>query len=1019
MITGKPLELQVITDDLTGLFNRRFLNEKLSAVIEESKTRGDYFALVMLDMDRFKEVNDNFGHDEGDKALLWIADILRNSVRSGDVVIRFAGDEFFLILPGSKIREALAVSERIYNNIRQNPFKGSRGQVTVPVGISGGIAIFPDDASSVESILKSADLGLYLAKEQGRGKICLASEARQKKQVKIERQLFLTPPFVGRNKELISLTKSWSEVQVSGKSMTTLIAGEQGMGKTRLVTEFLNKAEMKKALYFQATCRRYELEIPYQAIIDLLNQWMRIQKPLFEKHYLKLPLRERLELLKVLPNLEMEIHGEAIERLENDHSMLYYGMANLFKSVAAELPFVIVIDDLQWIDSASLDLLSHILIQTPDLPIFSVLVVQSSGTDKYRNPEIASLFRKIERETPTTEIMLPKLGPESFRDIVRKIFNPEKPRELFAIEEILCTESEGNPLFFRELLLKIIDEKILVYSNDGWGIDKGKTLTTPEKVKDFILERLEGLDTEKKGLLQKAGAIGREFFFDLLREISETNEGHLLDMMDALLSQGFIEEVPNARLETYRFTSIQIQKAVYEELSSVRKKRLHLRITELLENEYHKKKGDFIEMLFYHSRQARNLEKAFLYGIQSAMKAYKNHGLKEALHYFSEAFTVYNELIPELKELHAKLYLTGAFSYTDACILGGRYEEAMKFLKTLPEDPRKKDFLGLLHFRKGDYLESKRLYEEAFSGYEDPSLKSRAKSRLADLHYSKGDYETALKEARGALGLATQAGSLSMEALALKTMGNVSIAEGKFGAAFTYYRQAIKHFLKMDDRAETAGCLNNMGLCHYLRKRYRPALKSFFRAKKFCDETGSHSMAIRINNNIGNVYLDTDQLKLAEEYYRRSLNLAEDTGDVPLSIASYRNLGIIFEKSEPSKSTSYYEKGLDLCKKIGEKSREAAFYMALSDLAAGKKDYGAAEDLCQSALSIRKKLGELEEEAFAGMKLLEIFRQSGNAEKFEKGKQAVEKLLEKFTTPLVDRQAQLVKAFEEMKRTGL
>ena len=167
MTSTRPLELQVITDDLTGLFNRRYLNEKLNEITNVCRKTKDHFALVMLDMDHFKEVNDNYGHDEGDKALIWISEILRNSIRSEDIIIRFAGDEFFLILPGAGIKEAHLVSERIYRNIRSNPFRGSRGQVSVDVGISGGIAIFPDDAGSVEEIFKAADNGLYLAKEEG------------------------------------------------------------------------------------------------------------------------------------------------------------------------------------------------------------------------------------------------------------------------------------------------------------------------------------------------------------------------------------------------------------------------------------------------------------------------------------------------------------------------------------------------------------------------------------------------------------------------------------------------------------------------------------------------------------------------------------------------------------------------------------------------------------------------------------------------------------------------------------
>lgn len=986
MTPNPPLELQVITDDLTGLYNRRYLNIKLREETERSERQKTRFGLIMLDLDHFKEVNDNYGHDEGDQALLWIADILCRSVRKCDFVIRFAGDEFFLILPGAGIKESRVIARRIYANIEHNPFRGSRGQVTVPVGISGGIAIFPDDAASVSDLMKASDRGLYLAKEQGRGKTCLASDARRFRERKIDRADLLTPPFTGRKHEQQKLKEAWSEVNRTGTSQVFVIRGESGMGKSRLVAEFLNELRPPAALALSSFCLPHEIEIPYQPIIDLLNQWIEKDKNDYEKHYSTLPGKEQRELLKLIPNFEIPAGdlpgGPGFQDSTTDNSRLYYGIANLFKSTAREHPLILVIEDLQWIDAAAMDMLTHILNQASETPILTLLSVQPVMTETFRHTEISRFLRILGRETRFSEIALAPLQNRHIQQIVRRIFKPEKPDELALVEEILCREAEGNPLFVKELLLKIVEEKILVFSSHGWMVDPTRKLTTPDRILDVVKDRVELMEEDLKNMLRQASVIGKEFLFEILRQVSGKNEGHLLDLLDKALAQGFLEEKADSRLETYRFSSLQVQKLLYDRFSSARKRRIHHQVMRILETEFHNKRGDYIQTMFFHAQKAGEHLKSFLYGCQGAHKAFQSYGFREAVQYFHQSLESYTLIEDTQKDVYCDLYRRSLFAYGETLIQLGRYDDAKKVLSRLPSSPEQKELAGFIAFKKGSYTEAQALYEEAFRESDRRLLKSRIQSRLADVRVNQGDYETAGKHAFEALLLADAGKNIEMQALALKTLGKIQFSQNQWNDSLRYYRQSLKQYTTLDDRSGIASCLNNIGLIHDRLRRYLAAERCFLKAKTICDEIGFHSLNLLILNNLGSLFFDTGRLTQAEGYFTRCLELSEDTGEVSAAIASYANLGSIFQSADPDKSEFYNLRGLELCRKIGEKSKESYFYNVLGDIALAKNDLESGEQWYRKAILYRRSLGEIENEIFSGIKLLELLEKKDDAEKF-------------------------------------
>ncbi len=156
-------------DPMTGLYNRRFLDGYLETLLATVQRQKVSVGILMCDVDFFKQVNDTFGHEVGDKVLIKVADILKNAVRTSDLVIRFGGEEFIALLIGADEEVSLRVAERIRQSMAASAFQTSNGPLKKTISV--GVSLFPVDSDGFWNCLKFADVALYQAKETGRDKV--------------------------------------------------------------------------------------------------------------------------------------------------------------------------------------------------------------------------------------------------------------------------------------------------------------------------------------------------------------------------------------------------------------------------------------------------------------------------------------------------------------------------------------------------------------------------------------------------------------------------------------------------------------------------------------------------------------------------------------------------------------------------------------------------------------------------------------------------------------------------------
>ena len=170
----QTIELAV-TDALTGLNNRRYLDKHLSLLFDRAVARGRTLSVCITDIDRFKSVNDTYGHDAGDEVLKEFAARIRSTVRGADLACRFGGEEFVVVMPDTHPETAAAVAERLRFVVESEPFVLRQSGVSLNITASLGICSTAHGVASAEDLLRQADRALYEAKHGGRNRVVAAA----------------------------------------------------------------------------------------------------------------------------------------------------------------------------------------------------------------------------------------------------------------------------------------------------------------------------------------------------------------------------------------------------------------------------------------------------------------------------------------------------------------------------------------------------------------------------------------------------------------------------------------------------------------------------------------------------------------------------------------------------------------------------------------------------------------------------------------------------------------------------
>ncbi len=537
------------TDDLTGLYNRRYLKFILPQELTKAKDQKASLSLFMIDFDNFKNINDTYGHLNGDKVLIDISNILKNEIGQDGIFIRYAGDEFTVLLSGKHLKEASLIGYKLLEAISRHKLELKSGKKVPNFSFSIGVAAYPDDADTAENLLDKADQALYSAKRMGKNRLATASDIIQEAH---DREMVLSAlpckNFIGREKELEHLKKSYEAMQ-AGARKYLLIRGASGVGKTRLMMEAFNpdKIDPKPLLL---KCRKEDMYQPYGAVSSALRDY----------HGLKEVLSDR-DTFNAVTGLIRKSGPKKI---------------------------IVLIDDILWIDSESLKVVRWMLENNESSGTLAVATVSKDqfNADKMPLPEILDLV-------PFSETAVSELLSSIFPGLT---IPPDLKKKIFQ-------SSGGYPALAEEMLKYILKKKI-IYARDGrWMLDEKNIGSVPSSITDLVDKFISELDSETREVLSKAAVLGNDFNVNILKGLYGKNEGQLVDTLDKLKEEGVLGQDILEDSNVLSFVNSIVKESIYNNIRKAELQQMHKRIADLIKD-YYKSEPGVYSQLRYHLEEA-------------------------------------------------------------------------------------------------------------------------------------------------------------------------------------------------------------------------------------------------------------------------------------------------------------------------------------------------------------------------------------------------------------------------------
>ena len=389
-------------------------------------------------------------------------------------------------------------------------------------------------------------------------------------------------PLAGRAGELEKLGKLLPRVEGEGRRVA-LIAGEPGVGKSRLVREFALAAAESGAMVLYGACDA-EARAPYGPFVEALDRVARISEP----EELRAAIGTSGELVRLLPELPALL-GELPEPItadpDTERHRLHLAVAELLVNLGRRRPILLVIEDAHWADRPTLALIRHLARAAWSARLLLLVTYR----DDSGSPELAALLADLRRSEEVVRIRLAGLsGPEVAELVSGAIGGGPGPdrgadRDLAELSDAIHELTAGNAFLVCELWRELAEGGVVEVIGTQVRITAPLSeLGSPESVREVVSQRLARLDPETTGLLELAAVAGPEFELAALREAAGLPEADLLAGLRQAVASGMLEEAAGRGL-AFHFTHEIVRRALYDRLSLLRRAELHLRVGEGLE----------------------------------------------------------------------------------------------------------------------------------------------------------------------------------------------------------------------------------------------------------------------------------------------------------------------------------------------------------------------------------------------------------------------------------------------------
>ncbi len=800
---------------------------------------------------------------------------------------------------------------------------------------------------------------------------------------------------VGRDKEFSKLKKGYDDL-INNKSSIHIIKGEIGVGKSRLLYEF------KKFLSISASDIAlidgrgisYESSNPLKSFADALRRFVLSSESLSTDASEKL-IKERIEsilgsetdeiapyLFKLLNITLDENQNEKIRHLDS-HSLqlqIFLAVATLLENITKEKPVLFIMDDIQWADATSLELINFLLpiVKKNNIAFYLSYRIGNIATIKGLLSTVSKEFNDY-----SVAVDLKNLATEDSSRLINNLIGEEIGKKL---ESYIIAKSGGNPFFIEEIVRRIVESGMLARKEEITD----EKIQIPGSIEAAVTSRIDSLNKEAKHLLKTASIIGRSFPKELLEEVIKEKE--VYQHIDELETSEFLVKIVKDNTVHYAFRHALFQEVTYNSLLKSERIIYHKVIAETVESKFKGKIDGYFAILAHHFHNCKNLKKAFEYSVKAGDEA-------AALYANEEALSYYNQALSAVEDESAKVTILGKLGEIE--LLVGKMDEASKHFHEAKELARD-EFVRADIIEKisrileiiGKIDESIEMMEKAIKvieGSDTPALISLYYRLSNVLIESRAESKRALTLVDKGLEIAKKIGNEKLEAEGLRAKGHILWRLGKQEEALTILKEsrriyeklkdvsvlpylflliaavhravgdvsvAIEYAKKVTDIAQKIGnkrvlamAYNNLGAYYAFLGKYRDSIDFTEKNVVIRHQQGDKKGEAIGLMNIGVAYKYLGELEHVLDYYNKAKDLFESINDVRGIVRVYELLGDIFITTGKKESAlEYYEKALETAQATGDKALVGDseylcgdYFLELGDFEKAKEFFEQAE----------------------------------------------------------------------------
>ncbi len=458
----------------------------------------------------------------------------------------------------------------------------------------------------------------------------------------------------GRTREQAIIERCWSAAK-EGQRQVVLLAGEPGIGKTRLAFEAGRNAHDQGAIVLLGTCDE-DIGPPYRPFVEALRHYL-MSAP--DEVLLQHVGEHHGELLRIAPSLATRVPNLPKPQTADPDSERYYmfeAVTCLLAAASKQRPVMLIIDDLQWAGVPELLLFKHIVRST--IPMRLLVVATYRDTEVSRAPQLAPLLADLRRETGIERIAVRGLDEDAIVKFVTAAVGHTLDEVQLARAREISRDTAGSPLFVGEIL-RNLKEAGAAFGQQCLIAGDPHSYGIPEGVKDAIGRRLSRLSAEHNRILRTASVIGHEFELKVLKHVLELPEETILDALDEAKSAALVTE-PTGNTDCYAFTHMLMRATLYETFSPARRARMHERVGTALEQLASGGLDQRIDELARHwlaAAPSGDVTKAICFARQAGDRSLAGLAFEQAAKYYGQALSVLTDHDRDAELLRCELLI--------------------------------------------------------------------------------------------------------------------------------------------------------------------------------------------------------------------------------------------------------------------------------------------------------------------------------------------------------------------------